>query len=90
MSKLNPEDLQMLYWHATTKMRQGAFRSGAQFFNYVFNENPNFHTGLALAYCLYREKNLERAHTILQKINPISDKDQRFYERLLQRVERLK
>jgi outer membrane protein assembly factor BamD (BamD/ComL family) len=87
MSKLAQEDIDLLYWHATAKMRQGSFRSAMQFFGYLFNDHINFNVGLALAYCAYRENEKNYAKDILNKITPVNPRETKLYERLRKRVE---
>jgi hypothetical protein len=88
MSKLSKEDFDMLYWHASSKMRHGEFRSATQFFRYLFDEKPVFHIGMAFAYCAYRDGEKQYAGDILGKFSPTTPQEERLYERLLRRVMR--
>lgn len=88
MNRLTKEDFDMLYWHATTKMRHGEFHSATQYFRYLFEERKSFHIGLAMAYCAYRDGEKQYASEILAQISPENSQDDKFYQRLLRRVSR--
>ncbi len=86
MNEITQEDLDMLYWHAVAKMRQGSFKTASQFFGYVFGEKKTFCVGLALAYSFYRDGNPREAKEVLMQIMPTSPRETKFHERLLRRV----
>ena len=86
MSNFTKEDVDLLYWHAVGKMRNGQFYGAHQFFRYVWQIAPSFEASLALAYCALRDRNLEQARIDLAKVVPNNARQERLYKRLAKRI----